>query len=58
MWIQSLSREDPLEEGTATHSNILVQKIQGQTSMAATVHEVAESDTTEATQHTAGSTEW
>ena len=22
-WVQSLSREDPLEKGTATHSNIL-----------------------------------
>ena len=24
MWVQSLSWEDPLEEGTATYSNILV----------------------------------
>ena len=24
MWVQSLGREDPLEEGMATHSSILV----------------------------------
>ena len=23
MWVQSLGREDPLEEGMATHSNII-----------------------------------
>ena len=27
MWIQSLGREDPLEEEMATHSSILVWKI-------------------------------
>ena len=27
MWVQSLSQEDPLEEGTATHFNILAWKI-------------------------------
>ena len=26
-WAQSLGREDPLEEGTATHSSMLVRKI-------------------------------
>ena len=26
-WVLSLSREDPLEKGTATHSSILVGKI-------------------------------
>ena len=26
-WVQSLGGEDPLEKGTATHSNILVWKI-------------------------------
>ena len=26
-WVQSLSQEDPLEKGTATHSNILAWKI-------------------------------
>ena len=27
MWVQSLGREDPLEEGVATHSSILAWKI-------------------------------
>ena len=27
MWIQSLGQEDPLEEGTATHSSILAWRI-------------------------------
>ena len=27
MWVQSLSREDPLEEGVATHSSILAWRI-------------------------------
>ena len=27
MWVQSLDREDPLEEDLATHSNILAQEI-------------------------------
>ena len=26
-WVRSLSREDPLEEGMATHSNILAWRI-------------------------------
>ena len=26
-WVQSLDREDPLEEGTATHSSILAWRI-------------------------------
>ena len=26
-WVQSLSQEDPLEEGMATHSSILASKI-------------------------------
>ena len=25
-WVQSLGREDPLEEGTATHSSVLAWK--------------------------------
>ena len=29
MWIRSLSWEDPLEEGTATHSSILAPVIPG-----------------------------
>ena len=27
MWVQSLGQEDPLEEGMATHSRILVWRI-------------------------------
>ena len=27
MWVQSLGREDPLEEGMATHSRILAWRI-------------------------------
>ena len=27
MWVQSLGQEDPLEEGTATHSSILAWSI-------------------------------
>ena len=26
-WVQSLGREDPLEKGMATHSNILARRI-------------------------------
>ena len=42
--IQSLDREDPLEKGVATHSRILAWRIPW---TEATVHGVAESDTTE-----------
>ena len=34
MWVQSLGREDPLEEGRATHSSTLVGKSHGQRSLA------------------------
>ena len=50
MWVQSLGWEDPLEEGTATHSSILVWRIpwteepDGLQSMG-----LQRSDTTEAT---------
>ena len=27
MWVQSLGREDPLEEGMATHSSVLAWRI-------------------------------
>ena len=27
MWVRSLGQEDPLEEGSATHSNILAWRI-------------------------------
>ena len=33
IWVQSLDREDPLEEGTATHSRILAWRIPGQRSL-------------------------
>ena len=50
MWIRSLSQEGPLEEGMATHSSILAWRIpQTKEPRGATVHRVAESDTTEAT---------
>ena len=51
--VRSLDGEDPLEEGMATHSSVLAWETPwteepGKT----TVHGVAESDTTEATEHT------
>ena len=44
-WARSLGWEDPLEEGLATHSSILAQRIL----MNRGAHEVAESDMTEHT---------
>ena len=47
---QSLSTEDLLEEGTATHSSIRAWRIQWtEEPWQATVHRVAESDTAAAT---------
>ena len=47
-WVQSLGREDPLEEGMATHSSILAWRIpMDRGAQQATVHGVTESDTTE-----------
>ena len=40
-WVQSLGREDPVEEGMATHSSILAWKIpMDRGAWRATVHEV------------------
>ena len=45
-WIQSLSWEDPLEEGMATHSSVLAWKFpMDKGAWWATVHEVAKSRT-------------
>ena len=44
IWVPSLGREDPLEKGMATHSNILAWRIPW---MEASVHGVTETDTTE-----------
>ena len=51
MWVQSLSREHPLEEEMATHSTILAWRIPGTGSLVGCrLWGLAESDTTEATQ--------
>ena len=45
-WIQSLSREDPLEEEMATHSSILAWRIpMDRGAWRATVHGIAKSGT-------------
>ena len=50
--VQSLGWEDPLEEGMATHSGVLAWRIPtDRGAWQATVQKVAESGTTEATQH-------
>ena len=47
-WVQFLGWEDPLEEGIATHSNILAWRISMDREVLwAKVHGVSESDTTE-----------
>ena len=42
---QSLDKEDPLEEGTATHSIILAWRVPWTGAWQATVHRVAQSRT-------------
>ena len=45
-WVQSLSWEDPLEEGMATHSSILTWRIpMDRGAWWATIHEVTKSPT-------------
>ena len=47
-WVRSLGWEDSLEEGMATHSNILAWRIpMDRGARWATIHGVAESDVTE-----------
>ena len=47
-WVRSLGWEDPLDEGMATHSSILVWRIPvDRGAWWAMVHEVAESEMTE-----------
>ena len=47
-WVQPLGWEDPVEEGMATHSNILVWRMPtDRGAWRATVHGIAESYTTE-----------
>ena len=49
-WGQSLVQEDPLEEGTATHSSILAGELHGQRSLAGySPWGLKESDITEVT---------
>ena len=47
-WVLPLTQEDPLEEGMANHPSILAWRIpMNRGALWATVHGVAESDTTE-----------
>ena len=42
-WVQSLGWEDPLEEGTVTHSSILAWRIPMDRSLVGYVHGIAKS---------------
>jgi len=48
-WVQSLGREDPLEEGMATHSVFLLGESHGQRSLVSYNPWAAQSETTKAT---------
>ena len=51
MWAGSLGREDPLEEGMATHSSILAWRIPQRSLAGDSLQCRKELDTTEVTQH-------
>ena len=58
-WVQSLSWDEPLQEGLATHSTVLVWRIPTyRGACRATVDGVAESDMTEASQHSTAMLLW
>ena len=44
-WVQSLGREDALEEGTVIHSGLHLEKPKDKGAWQATVHRVAQSQT-------------
>ena len=50
-WVQSLGQEEPLEEGMITHTGILDGKMPWRGDWLAMVHGIAESDTSEVTEH-------
>ena len=55
MWVRFLGQEDPLEEDMATYSSILAWRIpwtEETGGLSLSVHRIAESATTEATEHT------
>ena len=45
IWVQSLSWEDPLEEGMATHSTVLIWRIPNRGAWWATIHGITKSQT-------------
>ena len=47
-WVRSLGQEDPLDEGMATHSGFLPEKLHGQRMMGYSQQGPIEADTTEA----------
>ena len=49
MWVQSLGREDSLKEGMTTHSSSCLENPMDRGAWQATVHRVAEWDTTKVT---------